>query len=497
MTADAATVIALDAMQRASMPGDAKRPLHRELAPAPAYPVDAMGELRHAAEALHEAVRAPLAMCAQSALAATTLAVEAHRDVELPCGRRPIVGLFATVAESGERKTSLDRLATRAIRRAEERWSEESQATTASFMADKEAYDAAVRHAKANRKAGRAEIRSAIGALGPAPQPPPSPMLLLADPTPEALTLHLADGRPWCGLFTAEGGILIGGAAFTDERRLATGALLNTLWDSEPVRRRRVVTGACFLPGRRCSAHVMVQPDIAARLYGDRELIGIGLMARFLTVAPDTTAGTRLWHDPLPAVDAALADYDGRLASWLERAPRMAGGGALDPEPMRLTPDARRRWIAFHDVCERAMAPGAELATLRPFASKMPEHAGRLAAVLAAYADPGAMDIAGNCLVGGIALAQHYAKELVRIGDAAAVAPDLRLAARLLEWWQGRPDTRLHLAALYQRGLNALGDAATARRIVGILEEHGRVRRLPAGTALEGAARRDAWELVP
>jgi hypothetical protein len=73
----------------------------------------------------------------------------------------------------------------------------------------------------------------------------------------------------------------------------------------------------------------------------------------------------------------------------------------------------------------------------------------------------------------------------------------LRLAARLLAWWQARPDPQCHLAAIYQRGLNAIGDAATARQIVGILEEHGWVRRLPAGITLDDKPRREAWELLP
>ena len=44
----------------------------------------------------------------------------------------------------------------------------------------------------------------------------------------------------------------------------------------------------------------------------------------------------------------------------------------------------------------------------------------------------------------------------------------------------------------------AVRDAATARRIVvGILEEHGFVLRLPAERFWKATARRDAWELVP
>ncbi len=59
------------------------------------------------------------------------------------------------------------------------------------------------------------------------------------------------------------------------------------------------------------------------------------------------------------------------------------------------------------------------------------------------------------------------------------------------------PRRRCHLAAVYQRGPNALGEAAAARRIVGILEGHGEVARLAPGTVLDGRPRQEAWVLVP
>jgi hypothetical protein len=97
----------------------------------------------------------------------------------------------------------------------------------------------------------------------------------------------------------------------------------------------------------------------------------------------------------------------------------------------------------------------------------------------------------------GIALAQHYAMEMLRLQGAASVSPDLRLAARLLAWWQARPDRQCHLAAVYQGGPNTLRDAATARRIVGILEDHGWLRRLTHGAEVHGVMRKDVWEMVP
>jgi hypothetical protein len=97
----------------------------------------------------------------------------------------------------------------------------------------------------------------------------------------------------------------------------------------------------------------------------------------------------------------------------------------------------------------------------------------------------------------GIALAMHYANEMLRLHDGAAVAPDLRLAQRLLTWLQPSGSAPVHLATIYQWGPKALRDASTARKIVKILEEHGQVARLPPGTEIDGAPRKEAWRLRP
>ena len=154
-------------------------------------------------------------------------------------------------------------------------------------------------------------------------------------------------------------------------------------------------------------------------------------------------------------------------------------------------------WVKFYNAVERDLAPGGEFHAIKAFGAKLAEHAGRLAAVLAAYAAPDALHVHAEHMACGIALAQYYGGEMLRLAGGASVPPDLRLAARLLAWRQDRPDPRCHLAMIYQRGLNAIRDASVARRIVGILEEHGWVRRLAPGTEIEGKQRKDAWELVP
>ena len=491
--------LASDAVARAAAPPDRRRPLTRDLPPSIPFPLDALGPLRSVAEAIHDATKAPLAIGAQSVLAAATLAVQQHRDVELPgAGRKPLTGLYATIAESGERKSACDAIALRPVRKFEESLRREHAPALASYVADAAAWKAATEAATKRGKGDRHAIRAALETIGGAPKPPPHPMLLVSDPTPEALVQHLRDGRPWAGLFTDEGGALIGGHAMNDDNRLKTGALLNTLWDGSPIRVLRVGSGKTFLPGRRCSAHVMMQNTVAAKFFGDATLGGIGTLARVLTVAPDTAAGTRLYRDTSFAASVHIGDYCARIDALLSRPPCTVPDEAdvLDPPALTLDAAARTKWIAFHDDAERAIAPSGLLAPIRAFGSKLAEHAGRLAAVLSTYADPETMSFSAANMECGIALAQHYAAELLRLGEASQVAPDLQLAQRLLAWWQARPNGRCHLAEIYQCGPYAVRDAATAKRIVAILEEHGWIERLPAGTMFDGASKRDAWELL-
>ncbi|WP_439577926.1 YfjI family protein [Elioraea sp.] len=475
------------------------RPLFRALPPAPEFPIDALLSVGPAAEAIHARTQAPVAMCAQAVLAAATLAVQAHHDVEVPgAGRRPLTGLFATVAESGERKSSVDRAALAPAHQVEEAWRADYEAQRSHWANDHAAWQCAREAAKRKGKGDRGAIRTALAAIGEEPMAPPHPMLLIADPTTQAIVRHLEEVRGWGGVFAAEGGLVIGGHSFRDENRMATGAMLNALWDGDPIRQARVGTGRSFLPGRRVTVHVMMQPVAAAKLFSDPLLDGLGTLARFLVVAPESTAGLRLYREAPAETETVLAAYRHRLAATMLRPPRMLDGSrnALDPAPLPLSIEARAVWVAFHDHIERSLGEGGRLAPIRAWGAKAPEHAARLAAVLTVIADPEARAATREAMDAAVMLVQHYAAEMLRLAGAAEVDPALRLAERLLNWWRTSGGTRKHLAAIYDGGPRAIRSADKARAVVAVLEEHGHVRRLPAGTFLDGMPRREAWELV-
>jgi hypothetical protein len=239
------------------MADETPRPLMREIPPAEPFPVHHLGDvLAPAANAIRDRIAAPMAICAQSALAVAALAVQGHADIELPIGpgqRKPLSLFLMTVAETGERKSAVDEQAMAPVWKREAALREKRDDQLLYYTNDKAAYDKARQAAERNGKGDRIAIREALNALGPPPEPPLEPMLTCAEPTFEGLYKLLAAGHPSVGIFSSEGGAFIGGHGMTEEAKLRTATGLCDLWDGQPVKRVRAGDGVSILPGRRVS----------------------------------------------------------------------------------------------------------------------------------------------------------------------------------------------------------------------------------------------------
>jgi len=487
--------IARDAAAKASTPPELKRPLRRETPPPDPYPMAALLDLRAPVEAIQRRTQAPQALCAASVLAAASFAASIHHDVEIPnVGPRPLVTAFLTIAQSGERKTSVDHLASLPIRRAETALAARYDADLSAYSRDKEAFEAARIEARKAAKDGRRAAEQALADVGSEPKAPAPPMLTAEEGTIEGL-INLLTMRPYAAIFSAEGGMFLGGHAMSEDAAIRTMTTINTLWDGAPIKRLRAGKST-FALGRRASLSLAVQRSVAAILLGNAGARDNGLLARMLIAEPDSTIGTRLWREREPDFDQFLDDYNDRLAELLERPPhRLEGSDGLDPDALSFNVAAERRLIAFHDATERDLADGRRYAPIRGFGAKMVEHAARLAGILAAYGGRDLID--AETFDAGAELASWYAGEQLRLGEAVAPDPEIDAAQELLAWWQAQPDPRLYLTALYKSGPNRLRKADDAKRAVAILEDHNWIERLPAGTVLDGSPRREAWGLVP
>jgi hypothetical protein len=479
------------------------RPLMREIPPADEFPVEALGNLLgSAARAIHDRVQAPMAICGQSVLAAASLAVQGHADVVLPIGLgrpKPTSSYFITIAASGERKTETDGQAGWPIKNHERALREKHDLVWPNYLNDKDAWEKARDVAKNAAKGDRMAIKLALDKLGPPPTAPLLPMLAVEEPTYEGLYKLLTVGLPSIGIFSNEGGQFVGGHGMTDEAKLRTAAGMSKLWDGEPVKRVRGGDGASVLPGRRVALHLMVQPDVAGALLHDPVLADQGILSRLLITAPDTAAGTRFARPEQPDTDSKIKRYGVRLLDILETPLPLVAEKAneLQPRELVLSESAKALWRNFADHIERDIRPGGPLATIRGLANKLPEHAARLAAVIALVEDLQCSEVSPTAMKAGIKLAEHYAAEALRLFDTSRISAELRLAQQLLNWlhntWQQQ---FISLPDIYQRGPNSIRDQATAKKLLKILEDHGWLIRMPQGAAIDAQHRRDAWMIV-
>jgi hypothetical protein len=478
------------------------RPLIREAPPADPFPVDALGPiLGPAAADMHERVQCPLAISAQSVLAAATLASQGHADVQLPTSHlRPLSNFFVTIAETGERKTTADAEALWSIRKREQTLREEYDSALPDYENETLAWDKARELAtRGAQGSDRDAIKRALDTVGPAPMAPLLPMLTCPEPTYEGLCKYLRVGQPSMGVFSSEGGQFIGGHGMSDDNKLRTAAGLSGLWDGEPVKRVRAGDGTSILAGRRVAMHLMAQPDVAAILLSDRMLLSQGLLSRCLVTAPESIAGTRFWRERPASTCPAVGRYSTRLLDLLELPLPVAQGkrNELTPRTLKLDPDARKVWIGFVNFVERRLSAEGPLASVRGLANKIPEHSARLAAVLALMSDPQGDTIVGEQMEGGINLAQHYLSEALRLFEASQISGDLRLAQRLQTWlllvWD---EPLISLPDIYQYGPNAVRDKQTAAKLVTILEDHGWLIREKSGGVVRALRRRDVWRTI-
>lgn len=476
------------------------RPLMREIPAAHPFPLEALGTvLGNAAKAIQDKIQAPIALCGQSVLAVTTLAVQAHCDIQLPTGQiKPVSNNFMSIAASGERKSACDSEALWPIRKHEAQQRKIYDDKILSYANEKTAWDVKRKDIEKSFKKEQEKLKKALNDMGKPPMPPLDPMITCPEPTFEGLCRLLTVGTPSVGIFSAEGGQFIGGHGMSDDNKLRTATGLSTVWDGDAIRRVRAGDGILMLPGKRCTTHLMAQPDVAALMLNDPLLMEQGILSRFLVTAPESTSGTRFWHDPAPDSEQKIRYFGTKVLSILEMPFPLAMDkqNELIPRPLPLSPTARKLWIDYADHIEEKIKPNGALDSVRGLANKIPEHATRLAAVLNFFNNTSIGEIDGESMESGIALADHYAAEAVRLFGMSKIHPDLRLAQRLLFWlqtaWQ---EPCVALPDIYQRSINAIRDKNTAARIVDILENHGWLTKLKGAHIVAGERRRDVWAI--
>ena len=382
------------------------------------FPHSALGEiLGEASRAIAHDVQAPDSLAAGSVLAAASLASSPLANVVLPHGQRSPLSLFViTGAGSGDRKSAVDAVACHEIEEVRKQQVRDYSKAIQHFEAE-----------MASLKKGDKEL------IKPAPR-----SLTTGNATIEGIS-RLLKCQSSVGVFSAEGGEMLGGHSMRDDKRAAGISFFLKAWSGESLDSLRGGEGLTVLLGRRIALHVLVQPVLLQQLLRDPLAQGQGLLARCLIAQPNSLAGHRPYRHTNPHKNPAVERYNAAIKQMLQTPPEFfhdGDGYELKPRDLHMSEAARLLWISFYNSIESQQAAQSELDAARPFASKADEQVARIAGIISLIENPEATVISGEIMDGAIQVTGFYLSEHLRLTGSGKEELKDRNLRLLFNWMQ-------------------------------------------------------------
>lgn len=440
--------------------------------------------------AMAEISQAPFAMCGNAALSAMTFAVQHLANVNVPGTRfiKPLTNFYVTIAQSGERKSTVNGLAMNGVEMAE-------------AELEKECVELEKEHARKlfyyerNKQRVKGDKSADYDEMGEEPPPPKKATLVLKDPTADGIFCSLQTGQYSQGLWTEEGGTLVGGFAMSKDQRRRTTGIFNQLWDGKSLDRPRVGSNE-KIRGRRFAMHIFIQPKTSIDLVEDELMKDQGLLARMLMSEPDTLVSKRPYTRPSEESFDVCAAFDDHIKKLVLLTPRYNSmGDGLDPRTVYVCDQAEPLWIDFYNEVELKLAD--EYKSIIGFASKAAEHVLRISAVIELFQDPGALEITTKSLQSGIALVRYYLAEQLRIQHSRPTEEEEN-AQVLIDWlnenWE---EEFVSIPCIGKFGPNSIRKSKVAKLAVELAVEHGHLQVWPNKETIRGFPRKTVFRVIP
>lgn len=457
------------------------------------YPVGALPPLiRDAVQEVAGYVQAPIALVTAAALAAVSTAVQTRYSVRRDAALSgPATLYLLTVAESGERKSTVDKLFTGPIREWEAEQRKVYRERQAKYKVEMEAWEQQGELLESNIASGLfsaqlgTEFDPRTAHYLAKPEEPRRVRILRGDDTPEALAMAL-EHYPVASIISAEAGTIFGSHGMKSDAVMSNLSQANTMWDGGSIQRGRVGTGEMLVDGMRVTMGLQVQPAVLDAFVQKTGGLakGIGYFARFLFSRPDSTQGSRLYVEP-PAHQPARAAFCNRMTTLLTAEAVFDDYGRLAPEYLGFDADAQRVWVNFHDEVEEQLRGDDAYSRIKDVASKAADNAARLACCLHVFAGDPARPISRESMVSACALMLWYLDEAVSFARNADAAPEVADAQTLEEWLVREVTTRhkaetsvvIAVNEVRRKGPNRLREAKSKRLddALELLQDHHRV----------------------
>ncbi|MBN2479719.1 MAG: DUF3987 domain-containing protein [Parachlamydiales bacterium] len=477
-----------------------QQPLFRPTAPSTRFPIESLGSLlQGAVESLHRIIRAPLNLCAQSVLGCAGLVTQPYFNVSVD-GRIYLLCLYMiSVGESGERKTGIDNVVLDLVKSYERAMIKEYEKEFHQYKNKNDLYE---KNRKKLLNSDDTDVND-LDNLELPPKPPLDPIMIVPEPTFPALIVHLSKSTPSIGLFTSEGGQLIGGYAMKEENLLNSAAGFSSLWDKGEINRARVKDGVYNLYGKRVSLNLMIQPIVANNFFSNQILNGQGFFSRCLICWPESTIGNRPYQKENIFEDDKIKDFISKTMNMLDHSLPLIEktNNELNPLNLKLDSPAYETWVNFHNEVEQNMLPNGQYFQIKAFASKIPDNVLRIAGILFGFNHGPNLDNFRRdeipCLYvqKAIEIGKFYLSEALRIHGLSQIDLDLIDAQKLLDWIKEKKLKTFPLHYVYQHGPNSIRSAKKAKKLLFILKEHGWIKGPEKGD-WEGKVCKELWFFI-
>ncbi|MGG4606319.1 YfjI family protein [Paenalcaligenes sp. Me131] len=401
-------------------------------------------DLNQTIYAVYNNVQSPLPLITTSVLSTLSSTAQGYFGVETMYGTTQPVSLFTlVVAESGERKTSTDKLIASSLLEHEKNMlsfgiEKASDQEVESLVWEKLRKHLIQQLEKSIIQDDQDQIDKLRGALSTHQKQKPgaikSTRSILSDVTPAALFQSLAgDGRA-ITLHSSDAGNLL---TRTNMDFISNS---NQLWDGDNVTILRK-TGDTFITNGRLTLSLMIQPAVLKRISDKKgDLLRLsGYLSRMLVTAPESTQGQRFSHALSDLDEIHLKQFQKRIKQLsMESMHYQANQSKVI---LNFNPEARHHLTTLYNEVEPQLNKFGWLSDIRDAGSKILNNATRIAALLHAYQHGAAnTEIDAKTAMAACKLARYYLLEFAAIfGEKTVYQLGQEYGELLLNWIYRNP----------------------------------------------------------
>lgn len=411
------------------------------------FPIGVLpAQLREVVLSVHEDTQAPVSLIFASVLSAMSLGCQDLVDITRPDGKRHPINLYLlTLADSGERKSTVDSIIMASIHRYQVKLSASYNQEMADYQIASQLWETEYaatnglwKTSLKNGGAEAAQLKTEVALLlQMRPVKPIRIEWLINDATPAAVKSRLVE-QGTLGLFSDEGGSMLKSSLLSDT------SFLNSLWSASDILVERKTTEPQRISDTRVTLALMVQPklfDAFLEKHGEKTR-GSGFLARCLFSKPKSTQGQRLANSiPYKAYCGSPLQefFDNRLQTLLETTLARRRTNTAR-QVVQLSPEAKVLWFREYNNLEQRINQGQDLYPYRDVVSKLMEQMLRISAVITFF-NHDSLEVNEQVLSAAIQLGRWYLYQFINLTNTSgAVTKEEEDANAIYTWLEQRLD---------------------------------------------------------